>query len=409
VIVFDVLFAVCALALATLTGYLLLVTAAAFLHRKKAIANAAPLRIALVMPAHNEELQIGACVRRAREVDYPNDRFSIFVIADNCEDLTASVARDAGATAFERCQPDLRGKGQAIDWLLREHAEQLRQFDGIALVDADTQVDSAFLNEISASLTHPEVRVVQGYHGVSNPDAHWRTALTYAGFALVNGLRPAGRSCLGGTSDLKGNGMAFETGLLLEYGWPAHSIVEDIEFSTRLLLDGIVVHFNPDAVVISEMPVTQSQAEPQRRRWESGRLQTVKTFVPSLFRAFLKTLRWRFVDAILELMVPPLSLLVMMQIAVLLLALAVRPAWALFFLCTAAATVFYVVAGLLRVNAPASVWRGLLLTPLFLLWKIPFYLRLVRSAQPSGWERTQRQAEAERDARGEPPQIPGKD
>jgi cellulose synthase/poly-beta-1,6-N-acetylglucosamine synthase-like glycosyltransferase len=398
VIVFDVVLAVCALGLGAIAGYLLLVTAAAFALRKKAVPNAAPIRIALVMPAHNEELQIGACVRRALDADYPNDRFSVFVIADNCEDRTAAEAEAAGAMAFERNQPELRGKGQAIDWFLREQADRLREFDAIALVDADTKVDPAFLAEVSASLNHSAVSVVQGYHGVSNPDSNWRTALTYAGFALINGLRPAGRSCLGGTADLKGNGMAFRAGVLLEYGWPAHSIVEDIEFSTRLLLDGIVVHFNPDAIAISEMPASQAQAEPQRRRWESGRLDTVKTYVPKLLKAFARRPRWRYLDAILELLVPPLSLLVLMQVAVLLFSLVVRPAWAPFFIATVGATVFYVVAGLYKMRAPTGVWRGLLLAPLFLAWKIPFYLRLARSEKPGGWERTQRQAEVERDA-----------
>ena len=397
-IVLDTLFFACALALGTVAGYLLLITAAAFRLRKKVDLSAAPLRIAMVMPANNEELQIAACVRRALEADYPRDRFAVFVIADNCGDRTASEAKAAGATAFERNEPKLRGKGPAIDWFLREHADALQGFDGVALVDADTQVDPAFLREISASLAHPSVSVVQGYHGVSNPEVNWRTALTYAGFALINGLRPAGRSCLGGTSDLKGNGMAFETALLLRYGWPAHSIVEDIEFSTRLLLDGILVYFNPDAIVNSEMPVTQSQAEPQRRRWESGRLQLGKKYLPTLFHAFVKTPRWRFLDAILEWIVPPLSLLSVVQIALLLLAMVIRPFWTQVFLVTAFCTIVYVVAGLYRMRAPAGVWKRLLLAPLFLFWKIPFYVRLARSDRPNDWERTQRQAEATRDA-----------
>jgi hypothetical protein len=87
-----------------------------------------------------------------------------------------------------------------------------------------------------------------------------------------------------------------------------------------------------------------------------------------------------------------------MQVAVLFFSSVVRPAWAPFFVATAGATMFYVVAGLYKMRAPAGVWRGLLLAPLFLAWKIPFYLRLVRSEKPGGWERTQRQAEVERDA-----------
>lgn len=396
----DVALGVAALYLGVIALYLVSVTAAAFILRKKAIPNASPLRVAMVMPAHNEELQIGHCVRCALEAEYPRDRFSVFVIADNCDDKTAQEARAAGAEAFERHEPDLRGKGQAIDWFLRNQADRLRDYDAIALVDADTQVDPFFLAEVSASLVHPAVSVVQGYHGVSNPDANWRTALTYAGFALVNGLRPAGRSCLGGTADLKGNGMGFRTGLLLDYGWPAHSIVEDIELSSRLLLDDVLVHFNPDAVVISEMPTSRTQAEPQRRRWESGRLDTIRNYVPALAKAFARRPRWRYLDAILELLVPPLTILVMLQAVCLVVSCLIRPAWTPVFLLSSGATVFYVIAGLYKMRAPGEVWRGLLLAPVFLAWKIPFYFRLARSKKPGGWERTQRQAEVERDGQG---------
>lgn len=391
----DLILGVLCLPVFVISSYLFLITVGSFLLRKKCDTGAAALRIALVMPAHNEELQIAACVKHALEADYPRDRFDVFVIADNCNDATAEVARRAGAAAFERHDSQLRGKGQAIDWFLRTQRDLLAKYDAIALVDADTQVDRRFLAEVSASLSHPEVTVVQGWHGVSNPEANWRAALTHAGFTLINGLRPAGRSHWGGTADLKGNGMAFRRDILFRYGWPAHSIVEDIEFSTRLLLDGTLVHYNPDAVTISEMPTTRRQAEPQRRRWESGRWATVKLFVPMLLAAFAKHRRWRYLDAALEFLVPPLSLFVLIQAVLLIVALWVRPVWAWPMAACIAITATYVFSGLYQYRAPRSVWLGLFAVPLFLLWKIPFYVRLTFSRGPQSWERTQRHAELE--------------
>ncbi|NUM56060.1 MAG: glycosyltransferase family 2 protein [Candidatus Hydrogenedentes bacterium] len=397
--VLTVALAVAALYLGVISAYLLLLTIGSYLWSKKVDATAPPLRIAVLCPAHNEELQIENTVAQLLASDYASDRFDVFVIADNCTDATAKRARKSGATVFERTDKVLRGKGQALDWCLKSHADAFRGYDAIMLVDADATVNSRFLAEVSASLSHPDVRVVQAWNGVSNPDAGWRTALTWAGFALINGLRPAGRSYWGGTADIKGCGMAFRSDVLLSYGWPAYSIVEDIEFSIRLLIDGILVYFNPDAAVISEMPTTTAQAEPQRRRWESGRLQTVITYAPLLLRAFARSPRWRYIDMLLELCVPPLSLLVFLELACVVAAMFAGWQWVVAFALCLAATGVYVVAGLRQRNAPREVWMGLLAVPLFLFWKIPFYLRLVTGRKQEAWERTKRIAEVEREQR----------
>ncbi len=396
-IVLGVAIALPALFLGVVSGYLLLITAGSFLLRKKADPSAPPLRIAVLSPAHNEELKIEETIAHILASEYPRDKFDIFVIADNCSDATAQRARGAGAAVFERTDPVLRGKGQALDWCLKTHRDALAAYDAIALVDADNIVDARFLAEVSASLSHPDVKVVQGWDGVSNPDAGWRAALTWAGFALINGLRPAGRCHWGGTADIKGCGMAFRSDLLLAYGWPAYSIVEDIEFSLRLLLDGTLVHFNPDAAVISEMPTTKAQAEPQRRRWESGRWQTARTYAPPLLRAFARSPRWRYLDMLLELCVPPLSLLVLMESACLVASAFLSWRWFAVFAVYLAVTALYVFSGLHRRRAPREVWLGLLAVPLFLLWKIPFYLRLLTGKKQESWERTKRRAEVKRE------------
>ena len=137
-------------------------------------------------------------------------------------------------------------------------------------------------------MSHSDVRVVQGYYTVLNPKDNWMTALSMAALSLVHHLRPAGRNALGASAGLKGNGMAFKTTLLQRMGWPCNSIVEDIELGLYLLEQDRKVHYNPDAIVYGEMPVQRAQAEPQRRRWESGRLELLRLHGMQLLKSFYK-------------------------------------------------------------------------------------------------------------------------
>lgn len=392
----NVLLALIALPIGLITAYVVFLTAAAYVARKKTNPDAPPLSVAVAIPAHNESGQIEGVIRTLFAADYSQDKYEVFVIADNCSDDTAERARQAGANVAERNDPENPGKGQALEWFLKTYRERLEKHDAIAIIDADSNVHPRFLPEISASLSHPAVKVVQAYDGVGNAEANWRTALTYAGFVGVNHVRTAGRSIYGGTATLKGNGMAFDSRLLLDYGWPAHSVVEDMELSVQFLLDGIRVAYNPDASVISEMPTSGKQAESQRRRWEGGRFQLVQMYGCRLLRAFLKKPRLVYLDTLLELLVPPLSLLVLMQLGYLVLAAALLQFhWALLGGAYLAGTGFYVFSCLWLRRAPWRVWLALMAAPFFVLWKIPIYLGLLLKGGQKGWVRTTRNAEAQ--------------
>src|SRR5882762_5953063 len=73
-------------------------------------------RFAIVIPAHNEELFLPRLLASARNQDYPSERFDTIVVADNCTDSTADVARDHGDSVLERFDEEKRGKGYAIKW-----------------------------------------------------------------------------------------------------------------------------------------------------------------------------------------------------------------------------------------------------------------------------------------------------
>lgn len=366
---------------------------AAFFFKKRVDLEAPPISVAILIPAHNEESMIADTVRVLLALNYPRDRFTVFVLADNCEDDTSAVARDAGAEVFERRQLDKRSKGYALAWCLKEHKEVLSQFDAVSIIDADTTVDSEFLREISASLSCPGVDVVQGYYGVLNRDENWRTALTYVGFCLFNHVRACGRSRLGGSSGLKGNGMAFRSSMLLKYGWTAHTMVEDSQFSIDLLNNNHLVHYNPDAKVNAEMPARRREANPQRIRWELGRLQLLVRFVPTLLWRSLSQRKWPYLDAALDLLVLPLSMFALFQLIALAAAVFLRPMWIPLTVAGLAASAFHVIAGLWISHVPRRIWLYLLTLPLFILWKLTVYARFVLHPRRQAFHRTVRKSE----------------
>lgn len=378
--------------LLVMSAYLLVVTAASFFPRLPRVAGAR-LSIAVIIPAHNEAACIASTLESVLECDYPGELFEVWVIADNCDDDTATLARAAGVRVAERTDPTNRGKGQALDWFIRNHAAELAGRDALVFVDADSSVHPGFLSGIAASLAHPKGQAVQARNQVGNPAAHWRTAITAAGFSGVNIVRPLGQSRVAGAVQLKGNGMALDARLALERGWPAHSIVEDMEYGFSLLLDGVRVQFCADAIVESAMPTRQAEATTQRRRWEGGRIALAWTYGPAFARRLLSTGDPVYAWALIEALIPPVSLLALWTAGVLVGAAAL---WSWGLLVAAAVCVVaqgvYLVAALVHIRAPWRVWLMLPAIPLFVACRIPVYVSLLLRRQ-TAWVRTTRSGE----------------
>ena len=231
-IIFEIIFKSLLIILALPAGYLLLCTIGAYLFRKEITTKNKFLNIGVLISAHNEEEGIVHTLEGVLACDYPANSYKIYVIADNCTDNTAEKARKAGALVFERFDSVNRGKGQALDWFLKNHLEIYRHTDIITIIDADVSPDKSYLCEISASLSDPNIQAVQAFNSVSNPNAGWRPALSDAAFNIFCHLRMAGSIKLSGTAVLKGNGMAFKTELLKRYGWPCHSMVASLRMAS---------------------------------------------------------------------------------------------------------------------------------------------------------------------------------
>ena len=370
-------------------AHLLLLLAAAL--RSRSRCRPEPCQsatLAVVIPAHDEESQIAGTIASVRANDYPAAKRRIVVVADNCTDRTADAARSAGAEVWERSDPRL-GKGYALAWALGRLVND-ESIEGVCVVDADCEV-SANLLSASASRLAAGAEAVQASYLVSNPDASHRAALRWAGFALFNVVRPRGRSHLGLSSGLLGTGMTISRGLLMRSPWQAFSYAEDREQHMRWVLDGSRVEFAPEAAVRSPTPSTRAGSRSQEARWESGRTALAVRMTPRLLGRWIGTGDIAALDAAIEPLLPPQSLLFGVNVVAVGASLLAHDRVARRIATGSLLAQFaYVLGGLVALEAPASVWRALPSVPWFLARRTTVLGGSLLGLGPGQWERTPR-------------------
>ena len=114
-------------------------------HRKETNLAAPKSRFAIVIPAHNEAMVLGDLLDNLRILKYPKELYDVFVIADNCTDNTADIARAHGAHVFERENKELVGKGYAMDWVFPKIFALDKKYDAFCVFDSDNLVHLDFL------------------------------------------------------------------------------------------------------------------------------------------------------------------------------------------------------------------------------------------------------------------------
>ena len=377
--------------LAGLTGYLLLLTGAALVGKRTAPPAAGQRRrFAILVPAHDEEASIGRLLASARALEYPADRFDVYVVADNCSDRTAEVARAAGALVEERFDQDSRGKGYALRWLLTRLRERGARYDAYVVIDADTVVAPNLLSRLDARFEAGS-QVIQVYYTVLNVGESPVSALRFAALAAVHYLRPLGRARLGLSCGLKGNGMAFLAPVLEQHGWEWFTLAEDVELHLALVAAGLKVDFVPETTVLADMPVTLDQAESQNERWERGRLEMLRQRGLALLLDGVSLRDPVRIDAVVEQLIPPISVPVALAGISLGASLLFRsrPA-AVLSGFSLGGQIGYILAGLVLVRAPWRVYRALAYAPGYIAWKVWLYARSLTARGSAPWIRTAR-------------------
>jgi cellulose synthase/poly-beta-1,6-N-acetylglucosamine synthase-like glycosyltransferase len=374
-----------------LVAYLLLLTAATLLARRGVGQHSrAARRFAILVPAHNEEPVIGRLLNSLNALEYPREQFDVCVVADNCDDSTASIARSAGARVYERFSTEGRAKGFALRWLLECLDEEATSYDAYVIVDADSIVAPNFLSVMDAHLSGG-ARAIQAYYSVLNAQQSATAGLRFAALAAVHYLRPLGRSAFGLSAGLKGNGMCFDAALLRQFTWRWFTLAEDVEFHLALVEQGISVRFAPETWVKADMPISLNQAATQNSRWEQGRLQLIRAHVPRLVRNGLRRKSWLQLDAAAEQLIPPLSVPFALGALTIPGALLVSaPVLALGALGCVLGYALYLLAALALVGAPWRIYASLGMAPVYIGWKVGLYARSMLGNRSTAWVRTAR-------------------
>ena len=369
----------------------------ASLRRRRSPAGAAPgapvPRLLALIPAHNEELLIGGCLESLARLEYPGDRLRVVVIADNCSDRTAALARRAGVLCLERHQPASPGKPRAIAWALE--LLPLHDYDAIVILDADTIVDPGFAAALAtaAPLNH---KAVQGYNGVSNPadSALTRMAAVFADAKCDFAYALKQRAGLNVPVRLGG---CIGTAVLASRGWEAFSIGEDWELYALLTARGVRIEGVAAARVYAQEARGLRQSASQRKRWAAGRLTVLARAAGPLLRSREIGFRQKL-DTLAELSAPGpvVHLGVASVTAGLTIGLHPPAAAALLALLImgVARHAVYTVAALMRQPRPGRALLAFAFLPFYGLWRLTVELAALRMLGDKPWVRTERHEHA---------------
>ncbi|HEX8646074.1 MAG TPA: glycosyltransferase [Thermoleophilaceae bacterium] len=361
-----------------------LLAAAATLGRRRHAAPGAAIRFAILIPAHDEAATIGPTLAAMEPLGAER-----IVVADNCTDATAAVAAGAGATVWERHDPERRGKGHALRWGLERLLRERAGVEAVVVIDADCRPSANLLDAVGAAI-RAGAAAVQVDYVVADADSSPAAALRAAAFALMNHVRPRGRTALGLSAGLLGTGMAFRADLLRRVPWRSYGLAEDAEHHLRLVEAGERVAFVPEASVRSPMPATLAASESQQMRWEGGRLRLARRGAALVARGLARRDPVA-VQAGLDPLLPPQSVLGAGSAALAAAGAGLRlRRTAVLGSASLAMQAAYVLGGLALTRAPAAAWLALLRAPLLVAFKLRVYARALRGGSPDEWVRTER-------------------
>lgn len=351
-------------------------------------------RTAVLIPAHNEESVIGGTLATLLPTLGVDD--FVLVVADNCTDQTADVARTCGAKVVEREDTKKRGKGYALNAGVRWLEQQTRQPEAVIVLDADCRVDPHSVELLSRVATTHKTPAqclnlceagagAAGIHAVSN-----------LGFRFKNLVRPTGLARLGLPCLLTGTGMAFPWAMIQGAPLDTGELAEDMHLGIDLAIRGAAAQYCPEVRVLSALPRQDQAFVSQRTRWEQGHLRTMLRQAPRLLWEGLKQGRVSLFCQGLDLTIPPFSLLIMSWLVGLMLTAGgsflgapAEPFQILLIGGTAAVAV--ILANWFRYCRDAVPATALLSIPLYMLRKVPIYASFLVRRGEKRWVRTPRE------------------
>ncbi|MGL4882413.1 MAG: glycosyltransferase family 2 protein [Waterburya sp.] len=344
----------------------------------------------VLIPAHNEAEQIEEVLEVLLQQTTPQDE--VIVIADNCHDNTAELARATGVTVLERENLTHRGKGYALDYAMQQIKDNPPE--ALVILDGDCIIEPNTLKNITCKAIATG-RPVQPTYLMEQPeDPSLKDNISMFSLKVKNSVRLLGLNRLGWHCLLTGSGMAFPWSLINQVSLAGSKTTDDTQLTVDLALAGSTPVFCEDALVMGRL-MKGKDADSQRSRWEHGHIEMILVEVPRLLKAFLKTGNFAALGLALDISVPPLSLLVMTW------AIAMIITWLAAILGDASIipAILVSLGGVFLMTGVLLAWvkfgrsdlplQNLIAIPFYMLSKIPIYLKFLVKPQ-SRWLKTER-------------------
>lgn len=257
---------------------------AALLKKRKPLPEGPLHRFAVLIAARNEEAVIGNLIDSLKRQNYPAEGIAVYVVADNCTDRTADVARAHGAKVFRRHDRNRVGKGFALHYLLRQIK---KKYDAYLVFDADNVVDPDYLREINKTFS-AGYDIVTSYRNSKNYGDNWISSGYGLWFLREAQYLNRPRAALGVSCGVSGTGFLFSRRILEQCGgWNFFLLTEDIEFTAYNILKGEKIGYCPTARFYDEQPTDFRQSFRQRIRWVQGYLQVLRRYGGGLVKGCL--------------------------------------------------------------------------------------------------------------------------
>ncbi len=258
--------------------------------KRKKLDDETPNRYAILIAARNEENVLPYLLDSIARQQYPSECITTYVVADNCTDHTAEVARQHGAHVFCRSNLQQIGKGYALHYLL----EQIRQekgfnaFDGFLIFDADNLLQPDYVSQINR-VCNAGYEAFCGYRNTKNFDTNWLSAGYGVWYLHDSAHLNQSRMMLGTSCAVSGTGFGFTRSLLERLGgWNFFTLTEDIEFSTWCATHGVTIGYSHDAILYDEQPSDFGVSWKQRTRWTQGGVQIGMRYSGDLLRGMFQ-------------------------------------------------------------------------------------------------------------------------
>lgn len=255
-------------------------------------------KYAIVIAARNEEEVIGNLLDSIKKQDYPQELVTTFVVADNCTDNTAKIARDKGAICYERFNDKDKTKGYALEYLFEqiEHDYGRKSFEGYFVFDADNLLEKNYISKMNDAFDSG-LKIITSYRNTKNFDENW-IASTYA-LHWLRSIRTnhRARSVLHLATNIQGTGFLMAN-VIVSDGWHYTSLTEDRALTADAVAQGYEISYQDEAVFFDEQPINLKVALRQRLRWSKGHLQAFVQTGPYLFlniflgKKYIKT-KWQ--------------------------------------------------------------------------------------------------------------------